>query len=365
VLKQFILGALLIAGLSACVIPPEPIVSTGPIAKDDLTTTNPTTATTIKPADNDLKGDYELVPSSIDLNPSTTAQDASFSDTTGKGKFTLSSGIVTFTPVAGKTGDATAKYTIKDLNGNISSAATIKVTVSAVVNTGPLNVLFIGNSRTVYPPCSITAPNIAGVGYNIPSILKAMNPQMSVTALAYCGHSLQQHWNDGTVPGTARYLIAQGNWDYVVLQANTIETNSVSDLQNIVSQFHNVIKTTKAKTVLYENWWKTTVSTQAIVTPVFEGAANNLGIKLAPAGEAWKLSGLSDAQLFNTDGDLVHATPLGAYAAASSFNWLFYGKAPSSTAGIPTSVSAAEATLARTGAQSAYAALAPGLKILP
>jgi hypothetical protein len=363
VFKKFILGSLLVASLTACPIVepgPEPVVS--PIAKDDVTSTTSSTAATIKPADNDIKGSADLVISSIDLDASKDGQQTSVSDSTGKGTFklTASTGIVTFTPVAGKTGDATTRYTIKDSNGYISSVATIRVTIGTVTSTGPIRVLFIGNSRTFYPPCGVTAPNVSGLAYDIPQILKdiAVNEtrKLEKTTYATCGSSLEQHWNSGTFPGTPRGLIAERRWDYVVLQANTVETDTVSELQDWVSRFNTEIKAAGAKTILYENWWKRTVSTQATVTPIFETVASNLAIKLAPAGEAWKRSGLSEDQLFNTDGDLVHATPLGAYTAASTFYWLFYNKAPSTTVGVPAGIAPADAS-ARSGAKSAYDAL--------
>ena len=374
--KKFILGSLLVAGLTACPIidtETEPAVS--PIAKDDLTSTNPSTVTNIRPADNDIKGSSELVLSTIDLDAGKDGQQITVTDSTGKGTFklTASTGIVTFTPIAGKTGEAKTSYTIKDTNGNVSSTASIKVTIGTVAITGPIRVLFIGNSRTSYYGCSSPTP---GLSYDVPSILKSIavseTRKLEILTLAQCGLSLDQYWYQGTVPGTPRALIAQRTWDYVVLQANTAETDTVSELQTQVSRFNSEIIAVGAKTILYENWWKRSVSTQATITPIYESVATNLAIKLSPAGEAWKRSGLTEDQLFNNDGDFVHATPLGAYAAASSFYWLFYGKTPSTTAGVPatsttagviTNVSPAEAALARNGAQSAYNALASGFRL--
>jgi Surface adhesin CshA repetitive domain len=367
VLKKFILGSLLVAGLTACPIVetgPEPVVS--PIAKDDAATTNPSSTATIKPADNDIKGSAELVFASIDLNPNTSVQDDKFSDSTGKGTFQLnkSTGEVKFQPIAGKTGDAKTSYTIKDTNGNVSSVASIKVTIGTVASTGPIRVLFIGNSRTSYTGCSTPVP---GPNYDIPSILKniALNEtrKLEVTSLAYCGYSLEQHWNNGPVDGTARGLIARRTWDYVVLQANTAETDTVSELQTQVSRFNFEILAAGAKTILYENWSKATISAQPALTSIFKSVATNINIKLAPVGQSWKLSGLTDAQLYNTDGDLVHALPTGAYAAASTFYWMFYNKAPSTTTGVPAGVLSTEASAARNGALSAYAALETAFRL--
>jgi hypothetical protein len=359
VFKKFILGILLVAGLTACPIVEPPIEPTpkSPIAKDDVTTTNPSTAATIKPADNDVKGDAELVISSIDLNPNTSTQDFSFPDTNGRGTFQLnkSTGVVTFSPASGKTGDASARYTIKDSNGLVSSAATIKVTIGTVV-TGPFKVLFIGNSRTRYESC------VSGFAtYNIPQMLQDISAnetrKVERTAVTECGKTLQQHWDDGNVAGRARAFLALGGWDYVILQAHTNEVAAGSAiLQNTVQLFKTEILRTNpnAKIILEENWRKLGFTSQADITPVFETVASNLGTKLAPVGRAWVRSGLSDAQLFNADGESIHATPLGAYAAASTFYWMIYKKDVPSTFGVPSALTSLESAAARDGAKKAY-----------
>jgi Surface adhesin CshA repetitive domain len=374
VFKKFILGSLLVVGLTACPIVEPPIEPTpkSPIAKDDVADTGIAQNKTIKPYENDEKGDAELVRSSIDLNVNVEGQQFSFKDST-RGTFTLntSTGDVTFVPAStAKAGEfASARYTIKDSNGKVSSAATIKVTLSGTPPTGPIRILFIGNSRTVYNGCNTPTP---GPSYDIPTILKSIAASETRTleaqTLAYCGYSLEQHWNAGTVPGTARGRIAERKWDYVVLQANTAETDTVTELQTQVSRFNTEIKAAGAKTILYMNWWKSTVSTQTSVTAVFKQVATNLTIKMAPIGEAWRLSGFTDTKLFNTDGDFVHATPTGAYTAATTFYWMFYGKFPPINAdGTPkfllTGVTGTDAITAMSGAQKAYNALESNFRL--
>jgi hypothetical protein len=370
VFKKFILGSLLVAGLTACpiepIVPPQPA---SPKAVADLQSINPNTATstTILPADNDIfDSSASRVLSSIDLDASKSGQQLSYNDSTGKGTFSLntSTGVVTFKPTAGKTGIALATYTIKDTNGNVSNPAKIEVTISTIVQTGPIRVLFIGNSRTIYPPCPGT-PNPSGPEYNIPQTLKSMavneTRKLEVTSITICGSTLQQHWNNGNFPGTARGEISRRAYDYVILQAKTDETGTVNALQGIVSQFNTEVIAAGAKTILYENWWKSGFSNQTTVTPIFKSVASALGIYMAPVGQGWKLSGLTDAQLFNNDGDLVHALPNGAYSAASTFFWMFYKKAPSTTTGVPTGVT--DPIAARAGAQSAYSVLESNFRL--
>jgi Surface adhesin CshA repetitive domain len=392
VIKKFILGILLVASLTACPIVDPPIEPTpkSPIAKDDVTTTNPSTAATIKPADNDVKGDAELVISSIDLDTSKSGQQTSYTDSTGKGSFQLnnSSGIVTFTPTAGKTGDATARYTIKDSNGVISSAATIKVTINSTVITGPLKVLFIGNSRTWYEPCSGTPSQF--LAYNIPTMLQNMSINetrpLQATEVTDCGFSLDQHWNS---VGDAKAPVATKGWDYVVLQAATFETDPAnqSNTQSLLAQYKTAILAANpnAKIVLSENWSLqcslsvTSLcgpSDQSRLTTFYQTTADILSTtKIAPIGRAWRLGGLTETQMFIPDGEITsndggekqlkHATPLGAYIAASTYYSLFYGKQAPNATGVPSvpsgypqyQFSSTEANTARTNAYNAYSSM--------
>jgi Surface adhesin CshA repetitive domain len=367
VFKKFILGSLLVAGLTACPVV-EPIIDPlpkSPIAKDDNAETLVSQSTTIKPYANDQKGDAELVRASIDLNSSVDGQQLSYKDSTGKGTFTLntSTGDVTFSPSAtAKVGEfARALYTIKDSNGSISSPATIKVTISSTVPTGPIKVLFIGNSRTRYESCVSGFPT-----YNIPKMLQdisnasAETRKIDATVVTDCGKYLKQHYDDGNFAGRARGFLALGGWEYVVLQAHTNEVDAT--LRSTVQLFQTEIQRTNpnAKIILYENWRKLGISQQTDLTLIFEGVASSLGIKLAPVGRSWVRSSLADNQLFNGDGELIHATALGAYTAASTFYWMIYKKDVPAV-GVPSGLFGLDAA-ARTGAKNAYAEMTSNFK---
>jgi hypothetical protein len=82
----------------------------------------------------DGQGTYPLDITSVVLYPSDNGA-AAGSNTitlTGKGSFTLnpSTGIITFTPVAGFTGEAVIWYTVRDTNGNISNRASVRTFVA-------------------------------------------------------------------------------------------------------------------------------------------------------------------------------------------------------------------------------------------
>jgi Surface adhesin CshA repetitive domain len=355
VFKKFILGSLLVAGLTACPIvdPPvdPPIVNPKAIAD----TIEFTTSQSIKPAINDVKGSADLVDSTIDLDVNTPNQQTFWDDVNKLGRFTLDTktGTVSFKPAIGKNGNgAVASYRIKDSSGNESNIAKINVTVTPVV-TGPIKVLFIGNSRTKYESC------VSGFAtYNIPTMLRDISVastesrKIEPTVVTDCGKYLKQHYDDGNFAGRARGFLALGGWEYVVLQAHTNEVDAT--LRSTVQLFQTEIQRTNpnAKIILYENWRKLGITQQINLTPVFEGVASSLTIKLAPVGRAWVRSGLTDNQLFNGDGELIHATPLGAYTAASTFYWMIYKKDVPAV-GVPSGLFGLDAA-ARTGARNAY-----------
>jgi hypothetical protein len=387
VLKKFILGSLLVAGLTACpiepIVPPQPA---SPTANDDIVEIPVTqTSKIIEPAANDKKGDAELDPSSIDLNTTVDGQQKFYKDTSGLGTFTLTgSGVVTFVPSGGgKTGKALARYRIKDANGNFSGSASISVTISSTVFTGNIKVLFIGNSRTFYEPCSgITGQFPA---YNIPTMLENMSVnetrKLEVYVVTVCGRTLIEHLGTSSVPGDARAPIATRGWEYVVLQAATDETISGNQSATIslLQQYKSAILAANpnAKIVLPENWSLQCTATvtslcgpsdQSRLTNFYQTAADNLSTaKIAPIGRAWRQAGLAESQLFIADGEtqIKHATPLGAYIAASTYYSLFYGKQAPTTTGVPSvpsnfsqyQFSSTEANTARTSAYNAYSSM--------
>jgi Surface adhesin CshA repetitive domain len=330
---------------------------------------------TIKPSINDelkaANATFDL--SSIDLNPNTkSVQETAFTDLNGKGKFTLNmtTGVVTFTPSAGKTGDAIARYTIRDSNKNTSTQASITVTISTTVNTGPIKILFIGNSRTWYQPCSGTSGQFPA--YNIPTMLQAMSVNetraVQATVVTDCGRTLSEHWNtfrDVQAP------IATKGWDYVVLQMGTAETDTGSQqstLSLLKFQYKDAILNANpnAKIVLYENWsLKNAPNDQPRLTDFYQLVANDLGTKIAPVGRAWRQTGFLETQLFIDDNESKHATTLGAYTAASTFFSLIYGKQAPSTIGVPSvssnfpqyQFSSVDASAARTKAFGAYSGM--------
>jgi len=100
-----------------------------PVADQDSAVTEFETPVTLVPVANDITyGGAVLLPETIDLDPSTPAQDTSVA--VYGGVFTLQPDFsVRFTPDAGFSGNSQAAYTIQDSAGRLSNPANLLVTV--------------------------------------------------------------------------------------------------------------------------------------------------------------------------------------------------------------------------------------------
>lgn len=104
-----------------------------------------------------------------------------------------------------------------------------------------LNVLLVGNSQ---------CPTI--VAYQMLEKLAASDKGGIPIKVGGCikgGASLKSHWDSGTAKGTARELIANGNWDFIVLQ----DIYNVQEplFQPYARLFHDLIKKTGKQTILF------------------------------------------------------------------------------------------------------------------
>lgn len=105
----------------------------------------------------------------------------------------------------------------------------------------PLKVLLVGNSQ---------CPNI--VNNHLIENLAASDKGGRPIVIGGCvkgGASLKSHWEAGTEPGTARAMIAGGDWDYVVLQ--DIYFVEEASFQPYARLFHQLVKENGAQTVLF------------------------------------------------------------------------------------------------------------------
>ena len=181
----------------------------------------------------------------------------------------------------------------------------------------PTRVLFIGNSYTAY-------------NGGLPKILKQMADSAGVPfeakASLHGGKSLEFHYNETK----GRELIAQGGWDYVVLQDfSTQATSKPALLAEYAAKFDADIKKVGAKTVFYMTWARQhRPENQAIITAAYEKSAKELGAKIAPAGLAWQrvLTERPDIPLHFEDKS--HPNPAGTYLTACVFYQVLFGAQP-------------------------------------
>ena len=108
-------------------------VNDAPIANNDVKTTLEDLAVSFNITDNDTDVDGIINAASVDLNPSTPAEDKTFT-VAGQGTYVVdNSGIVLFTPALNYNGTATpVSYTVKDNEGTLTNVATIQVIVTPV-----------------------------------------------------------------------------------------------------------------------------------------------------------------------------------------------------------------------------------------
>jgi gliding motility-associated-like protein len=105
-------------------------VNDAPVANNDSATTNEDTPVTVNVCSNDTDVDGTINLNTVDLDPSTPGIQTTF--TNAQGTWTVSNGIVTFTPALNFNGTATISYVVNDNSGATSNSATITVNVTPV-----------------------------------------------------------------------------------------------------------------------------------------------------------------------------------------------------------------------------------------
>jgi hypothetical protein len=168
-----------------------------------------------------------------------------------------------------------------------------------------LRLLFIGNSLTAWN--------------DLPQIVGALavadgQPRPLSRAVVRGGFSLEDHWNDGE----ARRAIADGPWDYVILQqgpSSLLESRRL--LVQYARQFAPLITAAGAKPALYMVW-PSVERRQDFngVSTSYRRAATEVDGVILPAGEAWRevLNTHRAVKLYSDDG--LHPTAAGSYLAA-------------------------------------------------
>jgi hypothetical protein len=184
-----------------------------------------------------------------------------------------------------------------------------------------IRVLFIGNSLTYYN--------------DLPAIVEALaraggQPPLDWKGVLLPGTSLEDQWRDGR----ARKAIAQGPWDYVVLQQGPSALDeSRRSLLEFVARFAKEIRAAGARPAIYMVWPSSSrTSDFDDVSQSYRMAARQVDGLLFPVGEAWRAAWKRDSKLALYSKDGLHPTPAGSYLAGLVMYGQLYGK---SSIGLP------------------------------
>ena len=173
-----------------------------------------------------------------------------------------------------------------------------------------LKVLFVGNSYTF--------------GYNLPHIVSIISEETSTLLITrksvIGGASLKEHWKGGRELRT-RSMIAEGNYDVVVLQDFSMSAMNEPDTSlRYIQLFCDFIRSHGAVPYLFNTWAREKVPQfQTEIDAMYEKAARTYGAIRVPVGPAWELAMdlRPTVDLFTSDGS--HPNELGTRLTASVF----------------------------------------------
>jgi len=195
-----------------------------------------------------------------------------------------------------------------------------------------LRILFIGNS--------FTARN------NLPDMVAKLamadGNRLDHQLITAGGASLRMHWNKGV----AQKLIADGRFDFVVLQEqSTLPIKNPKRMRENVLLFDSAIKASGAKTALYMTWARQHApQTQQQITDAYTKIAKEIGATLIPAGVAWEKFLDKPTRPALHDRDQSHPTLAGSYLAACVIYAVLFKISPSSNAAIFEGLDPSDAT---------------------
>jgi len=196
--------------------------------------------------------------------------------------------------------------------------------------------LFIGNSYTAYNNLTTLIANLA----------TSTGDQLVHSANTPGGYTFMQH----SANATTLSLIAQGGWDYVVLQEQSqLPSFPDAQVQNEVYPFARKLDSLItaanpcAKTVFYMTWGRkngdqsncgffpplcTYVGMDSMLQLRYSIMADSNDAVISPVAKVWRYLRTNHPSLELYDADESHPSLRGSYAAACAFYTIFYGKDP-------------------------------------
>jgi hypothetical protein len=182
-----------------------------------------------------------------------------------------------------------------------------------------MNVLFVGNSYTY----NSNLPQITAL------ISQSSGTELITKRSVKGGAYLWEHWNGKRGLETKR-IIAEGDFDIVILQDNSMATLQVPDSTlKSIEKFTEFNRKHGAETFLFNTWAREKVpQAQAEIDEIYEMAASESGATRVPVGSAFQLAKKyrPTIDLYTSDGS--HPTQLGTYLAAIMFVKAITGEIP-------------------------------------
>ena len=180
-----------------------------------------------------------------------------------------------------------------------------------------LRILFIGNSLTYVN--------------DLPSLVQSLgrnNPDRTVTvgSVAFPNYSLVDHWDRGD----AQRAIANGPWDYVVLQQGpSALPESRAVLVEYAGKFAEEIRRAGARPAIYMVWPELDrAGDWDAVSASYAAAASAVDGVLLPGGEAIRSAYNADQSIPLFQGDNFHPAFAGSYAVALTMYARLTGESP-------------------------------------
>jgi len=189
-----------------------------------------------------------------------------------------------------------------------------------VVKTHAVNVLWIGNSYTENGRLSDQVTRMVNEG--------ASPLRMTSDQSVHGGKNFKFHYEETAV--TAK--IRSGNFDYVVLQNQSLSTLSEEtreQMRKYTARFVRVIRASGAEPVLYCTWARAhQPAMQETITQTYRELADAHSAVLSPAGAAWEASLRARPDLQVHAVDRSHPNANGVYLTACVFYAVFTGESP-------------------------------------
>jgi hypothetical protein len=149
---------------------------------------------------------------------------------------------------------------------------------------------------------------------------------VDVDSVTAPGFTLDKHWQKGV----AQKKIQDGKWDYVVLQGQSLEAMTQTEVFfQHARLFDTEIRKAGSKTLLYMTWaLRKAPEEQEKLTTAYRQIGKELGARVIPVGVAREnlLKRKPDAPFYLPDGK--HPSPQGTYLAACLFHAALSGKSP-------------------------------------